>query len=134
MASFQKAETVTLEAGAAFTNADFGKLVEMSATDRRVTIVDGTTDTIVGVLAETPKTEGEGVAIALLHGILKMQAGGNVTAGQIAVPANDGQVTGVANIAALGADVMGVGVFVTSGAEDEIVEVLAMPLVSATSA
>lgn len=133
MATTESINTVSLIAGAAFAAGDFGKLVEIdSSASRTVTIVNGLADTVVGVLAEVPVLIGQAVPVALLAGILKVQAGAGITAGQILVPAADGQVTGVANIGAILADVMGVGIALEDGVDGQIIEMLAMPLTSAT--
>ena len=133
MASSNASMGVPLIAGAAFTAADFGKLVKISAA-RTVTLVSALTDTVAGVLAQAPAASGESVTIAQLQGIIKVQAGATITVGHILIPATDGQVTGVATIDALGANIMGIGIALEGGADGEIIEALAMPLTSAASA
>ena len=133
MATFTASEGVSLTAGAAFVAADFGKCLEVTG-DQTVTIANAITDTIVGVLGYAPAASGDAVNVILLKGIIKVQAGGTITAGQIVVPAADGQVTGVADINALGANVMGIGVALEGGAAGELIDVLAQPLTSAASA
>ena len=132
MATTDGACSLTLLAGAAFAAADVGKLVTVSGA-RTVSLVSATDDTVAGILGSTAAS-GEGVPVLELRGIVKIQAGATVSAGQIAVPAADGQITGVADIDAIGANVMGVGIILEAGVDGQLVEVLAMPLVSAASA
>lgn len=133
MATSSNVSTLSLIAGAAFVEADFGKVVEVSGV-RTVTLANATTDTVAGVLAMAPAAIGDTVPVAELSGIIKVQAGGNITAGQILVPAADGQVTGVADINALGANVMGIGIALEAGVAGQIIEAIGMPLTSAASA
>lgn len=130
MAAFESATGISLLAGADFVEADFGKCLEVGS-DGRVTIANAVTDTIVGILGYAPATTGASVNVILLHGRIKFRAGGTITAGQILVPAADGEVTGVANIDALGANVMGVGIALEGGAAGEIIEGVGYPLTSA---
>lgn len=94
---------------------------------------------IVGVLGEEPRTDkttdGENVPVVLLDGIIKVKAGGNVTAGNLAkidTGAPGRVVNAGATIAALAADEFACGIFLDSGADGDIVRLLAMPLTSAT--
>ena len=133
MATTEGACSLSLLAGAAFVAADLGKLVTISGANT-VSIVSGLTDTVAGVLGQSPAAQGEEIAVLELRGRIKVRAGGSVSAGQIAVPAANGKITGVASIDALGANVMGIGIILESGVDEQIVEVLAMPLTSAASA
>ena len=94
MATTNAVSTNTYKAATDFAAGDLGKLVRISAADT-VSIVDAVTQTPIGVLAEAPAKAGQAVPVARLQGIIKVRAGGAVTAGQLAVPAADGRVTGV---------------------------------------
>ncbi len=134
MGASENAMSLSMIAGAAFAEGDFGKCLEVSA-DNTVTLVDGLTDTVVGLLGSAPAAQGDTVPVVPLNaGRLKFHAGGAITAGQILVPAADARVTGVANIDAIGVNVMGVGVALEDAVAGQIFEGVGMPLVSAASA
>ncbi|KFH18430.1 hypothetical protein ELZ19_06705 [Brucella abortus] len=99
----------------------------------------GVTNTVIGVLAEEPRkdvsTDGETVPVILLHGVVPMKAGDSITAGQLIVPdATAGRVAGVANVGALAADSMAIGVALESASDGDIFRVLAMPIAAPHSA
>lgn len=124
MASYESAKSITLTAGSDFTG-DIYKLVAITAEDT-CDVVSGLTDIAVGVIAEEV-TSGRSCGIVLLQGRVKVQAGGNITVGQILVPATDGQVTGTA-IGSMSADVLGVGIALEAAADGQNFEMLAMPI------
>lgn len=97
------------------------------------------TDVAVGILAENPRsdatTDGENVPVVMLNGggMCSMKAGGTITAGQLLVADTDaGRVVGVADIAALAADTMAVGIALESAVDGDIFNVLLQPMTSAT--
>ena len=121
MASHDAVKTVTLIAGAAITN---GQVLEVTGA-RTVAPTGATTDIVVGVAAETVAS-GSDVPVALLQGIVEVEAGvGGVTAGNICVPDATGTVTEVASIAAIPVDSMGCGIALNTAAAGEIFEMLA---------
>lgn len=110
-------------------DGDVGKVIKTTAV----------TNTPIGVLAEEPRTDattdGETVPVVLLQGVVKMKAGATITAGQLIVPdVTAGRVAGVANVGALAADSMAVGVAMESAVDGDIFEVLAMPIAAPHSA
>ncbi len=126
MASFESAKSITMIAGSDFTG-DIYKLVEVTTVANTVDIVDGLTDTVVGVIGEEVLS-GRDVPIILLQGRVKVRAGAAITIGQVLIPATDGEVTG-ATQATLGDGVMGVGVALqTADAAGDIIEMLAMSI------
>ena len=133
MATTNAVSTNTYKAATDFAVEDLGKLVRISAADT-VSIVDAVTQTPIGVLAEAPAKAGQAVPVARLQGIIKVRAGGAVTAGQLAVPAADGRVTGVADINSIPADTMSVGVFNAGGAAGDLIALNAQPVGGNTSA
>ena len=96
------------------------------------------TDLVIGVLAENPDgveaTDGLMVPVMLLQGIVKMKAGGVVTAGDVVIvdAGTPGRAITVADIAAMAADSYAVGIALETAADGEIFQCLAMPMVSAT--
>lgn len=127
MGASENAMSLSMIAGAAFVAADFGKCVEISG-ENTVTIADATTDHVAGVLGTAPAAIGDTVPVVVLNGARgKIKAGGTITAGQILVPAADGEVTGVANIAALPAGGMGVGIALEAAVDGQIFEAVLMP-------
>ncbi len=133
MATTNAVATNTYKAATDFAAGDLGKLVRISAADT-VSIVDAVTQTPIGVLAEAPAKAGQAVPVARLQGIIKVHVGGAVTAGQLAVPAADGRVTGVVDINSIPADTMSVGVFNAGGAAGELIALNAQPVGGNTSA
>jgi len=130
MASHDAVRTVTLTAGGALTN---GQVVEVSAA-RTVVATTAVTSVVVGIAAETVAS-GSDVPVALLEGIVEVEAGvGGVTAGEICVPDATGTVTGVANTGALVADQMGIGIALNTAVAGEIFEMLAQPIAAPHSA
>ena len=122
MASHDGVQTVTLVAGGAITN---GRVVKVSS--GAAVHVAAAGDVAVGVAAETVAS-GDSVPVAKLEGILEVLVGtGGITQDELAVLVADG-VTGAANLAAVTADNMAIGVALETGAAGEIVRVLAMPL------
>lgn len=140
MSSYESAKAVTLTAGEDL-RGDLYELLQFE-NDGGVAKVIKTTavaNTAIGILAEEPRTDvstdGLGVTVMLLDGIVPMKAGGSVTAGQLIVPDTDaGRVVGVANAGALAADSMAVGVALESASDGEIFQVLAMPIAAPHSA
>ena len=133
MASAQAPKIVNILAGQDLRGDLFELLqVEDDGGVGKVIKTTAVTDVAIGVLAEDPDgaadSDGEMVAVALLHGVLKMKAGGTVTAGDIVVADTDaGRVVTVADIATLAADSMAVGVALETAADGEIFMCLAYP-------
>lgn len=99
------------------------------------------TAVIVGALAEEPAvdraTTGSAVPVALVGGggVLKMKAGADITAGQLVIQAlTGGRVAGAADVGALVADQMAVGVALESAADGDIFSVLAQTIAAPHSA
>ncbi len=87
----------------------------------QVGLADATAnEVVVGVLQNKPQFTGQSATVAI-RGVSKVQAGGNVNAGQAVKVKN----TGEAVAATLPADAaLVVGVAVTSGADGQIISVL----------
>ena len=131
MANYQAVKVVTLPAGEDLTG-DFAEIVKLNAAGQVIKVA-AVTDVAIGVLAESaPSSDtGQGVPVALIGGggILKMKAGAAIVAGNLIVPdATDGRVAGIANIAALVANQMAIGIALSAAADGEIFSVLAMPI------
>ena len=138
MASYQSCKTVSLAAGEDL-RGDIYKALTIDASGHVIKTVDGTSH-IVGVLAEDPAKErdttGDAVAVAIIGGggVLKMKAGADITAGQLIVPDDAaGRVAGAADIAALTADQMAVGVALEAAADGDVFSVLAQTIVGPTA-
>ena len=131
MASAQSTVAVNLVAGEDLRGALYNILVvNTSGQVVKATVV---TETVVGILAEEPRTDavstGETVPVAILQGIVKVKAGGVVTAGDLVVPdATTGLVIGVTGVGALAADSMAIGIALVTAADGDIFEMLAMPV------
>ena len=113
MANYQAVKVVSLPAGEDLTG-DFAEIVKLNASGQ-VVKVTAVTDVTIGVLSESaPSSDtGQGVPVALIGGggILKVKAGGAITAGQLIIPhGTDGRVNGIANIGALAANQMAFGI------------------------
>lgn len=138
MASAQAPKVVNILAGEDLRGDLFELLqIEDDGGVGKVIKVTGVTNIAVGVLAEDPDgaatTDGEMVPVALLNGIIKMKAGGTVTAGDVVVSdTTAGRVVTVAAIADMVADSFAVGIALETAADGEIFACLAMPMVSAT--
>ncbi len=138
MASVQSTRAVNMIAGQDLRGDLYEILqVEDDGGVGKVIKVTAVTQVIIGVLGENPDgaatTDGETVPVVLLQGVLKMKAGGTVTAGDIVVADTDaGRVVTVADIATLVADSFAIGIALETGVDGDIVEVLAMPFTSTT--
>ncbi len=132
MASTQNGKAVNLIAGEDLRGDEFEILqIEDDGGIGKVIKATGVTNTVIGVLAEAPRTDattdGESVPVALIAagGVLKMKAGGTVTAGGLVVPdTTAGRVVTVANVGALAVDSMAIGVALQTGIDGDILEVL----------
>ncbi len=91
-------------------------------------------DTIIGVLGEDPNasitTDGLTVPVVLLKGVVKLKAGGTVTAGGLVIvdTGTPGRVVTVTNVGALADNSMAIGVALQTVADGEIFSMLAMPI------
>ncbi len=134
MASYNNVKTVTLIAGEDLTG-DFGKLLEI-ASDGEATVVNGLTDVPVAICAEEVDAAGKAFTAVLIAGggIGMVQAGGTITAGQICIPATDGQVTGVAAITNVGDGVTGIGVALEGASDGDTFRVLLQPITRSNDA
>ena len=134
MASAQSTKTVSMIAGEDLRNNVYEILqVENDLGTGKVIKATAVTNTVIGVLAEDPDgtatTDGETVPVVLLEGVVKMKAGAVITAAQLIVPdVTPGRVAGVANVGALAADSMAIGIALESAADGDIFEVLAMSI------
>ncbi|MEE8609005.1 MAG: hypothetical protein V3S55_15480 [Nitrospiraceae bacterium] len=140
MASAQSTVAVNMIAGEDLRGDLFEILqVEDDGGIGKVIKATAVTQVVVGVLAEEPRTDittdGETVPVALLQGIVKLKAGGTVTAGDLVVPdSTPGRVVTVATIAAMAIDSFALGIALKTAADGEIFEMLAFPMTSATDA
>lgn len=132
MASTQNAKAVNLIAGEDL-RGDLHEILQIEDDGGvgKVIKATGVTNTVIGVLAEEPRTDattdGESVVVALIAsgGILKMKAGGTVTAGDLVVPDTDaGRVVTVADAASLADNSMAIGVALETGVDGDILPVL----------
>lgn len=140
MASYEAARAVNLIAGEDLRSDVYEILkIEDDGNVGKVIKATGVTDTVVGILAENPRsdasTDGETVPVALLEGVVKVKAGATITAGQLIVPdVTAGRVAGVANAGALAADSMAIGIALVSAVDGDIFEMLAMTIAAPHSA
>lgn len=134
MATEQNTKAVTLIAGEDLRDDLYEILqIENDSNVGKVIKATGVTNTIIGVLAEEPRsdvtTDGLAVSVLLLSGVVPMKAGASITAGQLIVAdTTAGRVAGVANVGALADDSMAIGVALESASDGEIFKVLAMPI------
>ena len=137
MATYEGVKTKTMLAGEALNGGSIQlgmavKAVRHVATKRaRVQLADSATDVVIGVLLSKPNvaTLGVSVTIGLINGSGKLTglAGGAISAGEILIPtATDGEMEGVANIAALAANQMGFGIAEEDAVDGQIFEFLPM--------
>lgn len=139
--SYESTRAVTLIAGEDLRGDVFELLqFENDGGTAKVIKTTAVTDTAIGILAEGPDsaatTDGQAVSVVMIAGggRAMVKAGGNITAGQLVVAdaVTPGRVVGVANIAALVADSMAIGVALESAVAGDIFEVLLQPMTSAT--
>lgn len=125
--------SLSLIAGAALAENAFGRVLQMGAADNTVILATAATQTPVGIVGAAPVAAGEAFPVVPLNGAIgKVRSGGTITRGQLLIAAADGEVTGVANQAALAADVTAVGVALEGGVDGQIIRALLMPLTSST--
>ncbi|ADK73474.1 hypothetical protein RDJLphi1_gp73 [Roseobacter phage RDJL Phi 1] len=138
--SYESTQAVTLIAGEDL-RGDVYELLQFENDGgvAKVIKVTAVTDTAIGILAEEPDaaatTDGQAVSVVMLGsgGRAMVKAGATITAGQLVVAdATAGRVAGVADIAALVADSMAIGVALESAVDGDIFEVLLQPISSAT--
>ncbi len=130
------AKTVLLPAGEDLTG-DVAEALSINDSGQ-VVKTSSATDVIVGSLVEEPAaaTVGTLVKVALVGGggKLEMKAGAAITVGNLIVAsATSGRVAGVADIAALAANQMAVGIALEAATAGDIFEVLAMTIVGPTA-
>ena len=134
MAYHENAKAVTLIAGEDL-RGDIAEALKIDA-QGRVIKTTAATDVIIGTLAaDTPgDSTGKGVPVAVIGGgVFKMKAGAAITAGQLVVPsATAGRVAGAADIAALTANQMAVGVALEAASEGDIFSVLVQSIAGPT--
>lgn len=136
MASYQNVKAVNLIAGEDLRGDVYELLqIENDAGVGKVIKTTAVTETPIGILAEEPSadfsTDGYTVPVVLIAsgGVAKVKAGGTITAGQLIVPdTTTGRVAGVANVGALAADSMAIGVALESAVDGDIFEVLLSPI------
>lgn len=140
MASSQSTKAVNLIAGEDLRGDVYEILqVENDGGVGKVIKATAVTDTVIGILAEEPRTDattdGETVPVVVLEGVVKVKAGATITAGNIIVPdVTAGRVAGVANVGALAVDSMGIGVALESAVDGDIFEMFAMTIAAPHSA
>lgn len=134
MSSSENAMSLSQIAGANFVEGDFGKILQMGSAARTVVLASAATQTPVGILGAAPATSGEVVPMVPLNGVIgKVKLGGTVAIGDLLVAAADGEaVDGGANVAALAADVVAIGVAQEAGVDQQIIEALLVTLTSST--
>lgn len=134
MASAQSTRAVSMIAGEDLRGDLFELLqVENDAGVGKVIKTTAVTNTPIGVLGENPDaeatTDGETVPVVLLQGIVKVKAGGAVTAGNLLVPdVTPGRVIGVAGVGGLAIDSMAIGVALESAVDGDVFSMLAMSI------
>lgn len=134
MASAQSTRAVSMIAGEDLRGDLFELLqVENDAGVGKVIKTTAVTNTPIGVLGENPDaaatTDGETVPVVMLQGIVKVKAGGAVTAGNLLVPdVTPGRVIGVAGVGALAIDSMAIGVALASAVDGDVFSMLAMSI------
>ena len=136
MAVYESCTVVTMTAGGDL-RSDIYKSLQLNSAGR-VVLTDAVTDVIIGYLAENPRsdivTTGIDVPVVIVGGggRMKARAAAAVTRGHLIVPSavsgKEGQVQGIANIAALVANQMAVGYALETAAEDQVFEVLGMTI------
>lgn len=138
--SYESTKAVTLIAGEDL-RGDVYELLTIESDGGLGKVVKATavTDTVVGVLAEEPRkdvtTDGIGVPVTLLTGIVMAKAGAAISAGNIIVPdVTAGRAAGVDGVGSLAADSMGIGIALEDAADGDIFEFLAMPIAAPHSA
>lgn len=138
--SYESTRAVTLIAGEDLRSDVFELLqFENDGGVAKVIKTTAVTDAAIGILAENPRTDvttdGQAVSVVMLAGggRAMVKAGATITAGQLVVAdTTAGRVAGVADIAAMVADSMAIGVALESAADGDIFEVLLQPMTSAT--
>lgn len=142
--SYESTQAVTLIAGEDLRLASAGGVFSLLKFENdggiaKVVKVTAVTDVAIGVLAEEPRTDvttdGQAVSVVMLAsgGRGMMKAGATITAGQLVVSdTTAGRVAGVADIAAMVADSMSVGIALESAVDGDIFEVYLQPMTSAT--
>ncbi len=134
MAAYESTKAVNLIAGEDLRDALYSLLyVEDDSDVGKVIKTTATTQTPVGILGENPRsdvsTDGFGVPVVLLNGIVKLLAGAAITAGNLIVAdVTAGRVAGVADLAAIPADSMAIGVALESAIDGDVFEVLAQSI------
>ena len=127
---YEKSETVSLRANAAFAAGDIGKAVKVvrSGTDGRVALVSATTDVVVGVLAQDgPFAAGDVVPVMLLTGKIPARCAAAMVPGQIANVSASGEFTPAGNLAGVTGDGMAAGVCEIGAAAGGIALLVAFP-------
>ena len=139
MAFYECVDTITLVAGENL-NGGVYRCLAINSSGLAV-FADAATSVTVGILAEDPDTgesgddsTGRRVTVALLKGILKVEAGATVAAGALAIPISGGVIDDVATLAATANDTMAIGILLEGGSTGQIVSMLAMPLTATISA
>lgn len=129
----QNVKSVTLTAGESL-DGDIYEIV-MVDTDGTVIKTTAATDAAIGVISEsldaTTGADGNAVRVDLFGagGILEVKAGGTITAGDLV--AADGTSAG-ADLAAVAADVVVVGVALESAVTGDVIQVIGQVMSSAT--
>lgn len=141
MASSEANKSVTLIADSSILTGDIYRLVKITGDNtigRNVLAVN----TPIGVLGENPAPSGaagaaqvpvlQSLPVTLLQGRVKVLAGGTITVGQLLISDTAGRVLGVANQAALAADVTAVGVALEGAVINQVMEMQAQVMTSST--
>ncbi len=128
MAVSESTTSISLIAGEDL-SGDLFKCAKINSSGEMI-LVAATTDAVNGIVGEEV-ANGVSGNLVLLTGRILVKAGATVTAGQLAVPADDGRVTGVADIAAIPTDSMSIGTFIDSGVANDVVAIAAFTLATA---
>lgn len=140
MASYQNCKSVNIPAGENLAGVPLAAALTIDATGRVVQSTTAT-DVIVGFLSETADsvqdTTGTVVPVAVVGGggVGKAIANAAITVGHLIIPTTTaGEVAGAANIAALIANQMAVGIALEAAtAQGDVIEVLYMSVSGPTA-
>lgn len=134
MSSSENAMSLSLIAEAALVEGDFGKVVTMGTADRNVVLASASTQTPVGIVGAAPVAIGDAFPVVPLNGAIgKVKCGGAVSLGDLLIAAADGEVvSGGANVGALAADVVAVGIAMEAGVDQQIIQAQLYLITSST--
>lgn len=128
MASTENSKNINFSQGADLSSdTGLNRALKLNSAGQ-VILTAAVTDICIGTIGEesADAVVGSGLSVVTLVGKIKMIAAAAISIGEVIVPAAAGQVNGVANIGALAADSMGIGVALTAAAsQGDIIQVYA---------